>query len=81
MSFLGLVRCVLPVDLNEPPPLWFACLSQRASFFFLLLVLLFQKVLSFYDDRCRWDIGDRGIDRWTEGEIKRERGESEKLRE
>ena len=24
-SFLGLVQCGLLVDLNEPPPLWFAC--------------------------------------------------------
>ena len=25
MSFLGLVRHGLPVDLNGSPPLWFAC--------------------------------------------------------
>ena len=41
-SFLGLMHCGLPVNLNKTPPLWFACWSQQASSFsFLLSVLLF----------------------------------------
>ena len=52
--FLGLVRCGLLVDLNEPPPLWFAWWSQWASSLLLLFFLTFSFAILESSELLQW---------------------------